>query len=67
MAEAKSPNAMRLQKDPRVRAEAGNAIMRLELESLHDRSLVQDIEVFLTPYYAEQLGLELVRAAKKLA
>jgi len=67
MAEAKTPNGLKLQKSPRVRVEYATVIVRLELESLHDPSQVQDIEIFLTAEYAEQIGLELMQAAKKLA
>ena len=52
---------------PRVRAEAGHVVVRLELVSLRDPLAVLDLEVVLAKDYAEQLGFSLFEAAKKLA
>ena len=51
---------------PRVRAEAGAVVVRLELASLRDPLDVIDIEIALPPEIAEQLGWELIENTKKL-
>jgi hypothetical protein len=51
---------------PRVRAEAGHVIVRLELASLRDRADVLDLEIVLEGQYAATLGFELIESAKKL-
>jgi hypothetical protein len=51
---------------PRVRAEAGSVVVRLELASLRDPSDVLDIEVVLAADIAATLGFELLENAKKL-
>jgi hypothetical protein len=51
---------------PRVRAEAGHVVVRLELASLRDPLDVFDLELVLRPGIAGPLGLDLLDAAKKL-
>jgi hypothetical protein len=51
---------------PRVRAEAGHVIVRLELVSLRDPLDVRDMEIALSDQYASKLGFELIENAKKL-
>jgi len=51
---------------PRVRAEAGHVIVRLELASLRDPLDVLDIEVAFAADIAATLGFELIEHAKKL-
>jgi hypothetical protein len=63
---AGSPYGLQRQIHPRVRAEAGHVIVRLELASLRDPSDVLDIEIALSGQYSAMLGFELVELAKKL-
>jgi hypothetical protein len=51
---------------PRVRAEAGHVVVRLELRSLRDVLDVRDMELVLEGKYAAALGFELIENAKKL-
>jgi hypothetical protein len=51
---------------PRVRAEAGHVVVRLELVSMRDPLDKIDFELALAPGYAEALGFELLSASKKL-
>jgi len=51
---------------PRVRAEAGHVVVRLELASMRDPSDVRDMEIVLSTLYAAMLGFELMVNAKKL-
>jgi hypothetical protein len=51
---------------PRVRAEAGRVVVRLELASLRDPSDIRDIEIALSDQYAAILGHELILSAQKL-
>jgi hypothetical protein len=63
----KPPYGLKPQTTPRVRAEAGHVIVRLELVSLRDRTDVLDIEVLYAPEIAATLGFELIAGAQKLA
>jgi hypothetical protein len=63
---AGSPVERRLQKDPRVRAEAGHVVVRLELVALRDSSQVQDIELVLQKKCATQLATEMLDVAVKI-
>jgi hypothetical protein len=51
---------------PRVRAEAGHVIVRLESASLRDRTDVLDIELVLPPEIAGPLGLDLLDATQNV-
>jgi hypothetical protein len=64
--EAGSPFGLQKQTLPRVRAEAGHVIVRLELVSLRDLLEVFDFELVLPPEIAGPLGLDLLDATKKL-
>jgi len=63
---AGSPFGLWQQTLPRVRAEAGHVIVRLELVSLRDRTDVFDIEIVLEPGVSAPLGFELIEATKKI-
>jgi hypothetical protein len=52
---------------PRVRAEAGHVILRLELVSLRDPLDKPYIDIALPPDYAGTLAFELLEATKKFA
>ena len=52
---------------PRVRAEGGRVLVRLELVSVADVGYAQDIELVLTPKNAAVLGAELAIAIQKIA
>jgi hypothetical protein len=62
-----APFGLKPQTTPRVRAEAGQIVVRIELVSLRDRLDVLDLEIVLSSDYGAQLGLSLLDAAKKLA
>jgi hypothetical protein len=66
MAEAKAPFELKKQTLPRVRAEAGHVVVRLEVVSMRDPLDKMDFELVLAKDYAEQLGFELLSAAQKL-
>jgi len=51
---------------PRVRAEAGHVVARLELASLRDPADVLDIEVVFAADIAATLGFELIESARKV-
>lgn len=51
---------------PRVRAEAGHAVVTLELTSLRDPADKLHIDVCLPADIAQTLGFELLEAARKL-
>lgn len=51
---------------PRVRAEAGHAIVRFDLVNLRDPSDRLDIEVVLSPEIARTLAFELHSAVQSL-
>ena len=55
------------QTTPRVRAEAGRVIVRLELVSLVDRNERVDFELVLEANIASILGRELQRSAQKIS
>jgi hypothetical protein len=63
---AESPIELRLQKDPRVRAEAGHIILRLELIAIRDSSQVQDIELVLERKCATQLATTMLDATVRI-
>jgi hypothetical protein len=52
---------------PRVRAEWGRVIVRLELKSLVDPLEMKDIEIALSGQYAAALAVELIASAQKVA
>lgn len=62
-----SPYELKRQTHPRVRAEAGHVVVRLELSSLRYPSDVLDIEILFAADIAATLGFELLEKAKKLA
>ncbi len=66
MTGAKAPFELQKQTPPRVRAEAGHVIVRLEVVSMRDPLDKMDFELALAKEYAEQLGFELLSAAQKL-
>lgn len=66
MDRAGSPYALKQSTHPRVRAEAGHVVVRLELSSVRDPSDRLDIEVVFPPEMAATLGFELLEASKKL-
>jgi hypothetical protein len=60
------PYELKPQTTPRVRAEAGHIVVRLELVSMRDPFDVLDLEIALAGEYGAQLGFSLLEAAKKL-
>lgn len=66
MDRAGSPYGLKQSTHPRVRAEAGHVVVRLELSSVRDPSDRLDIEVVFPPEMAATLGFELLEASKKL-
>lgn len=64
---AESPYELKPQTLPRMRAEAGHVVVRLELSSLRYPSEKLDIEVLLAADIAATLGFELLEKAKNLA
>jgi hypothetical protein len=50
---------------PRVRVEGGVVYVRLELSKVHDTYGKLEIEILLPPRTANELGAELIGAAKK--
>jgi len=64
--EAGSPYDLRQGTFPRVDAEAGHVVVRLELVSLRDPLDIQDIQLILDGNSAALLGFEMIEAAKKL-
>jgi hypothetical protein len=65
--QAESPFYLRPQTTPRVRAEEGAVIARLELLSRDGKKPDLDIEIVLEASLAKQFGWTLVEAAKKLS
>jgi hypothetical protein len=61
-----SPYELKRNTTPRVRAEAGHVVVRLELVALRDPLDTLDLEIVLTGGYAQQLGFSLFEAAKNL-
>jgi hypothetical protein len=61
-----APFGLKTKTVPRVRAEAGHVIVRLEIVSLRDSADMRDFELVLVREYAAMLGFELVDAARKI-
>lgn len=66
MPQVRGPFELKQRTHPRVRAEAGHVVVRLELTSLRDPTDVLDIEVLYAADIAATLGMELLDAANKL-
>ncbi len=63
---AQSRTELRLKKEPRVRAEAGHVVVRLELIAIRDSSQVQDIELVLEGKCAIQFATEMLDATVRI-